>query len=125
MRHPFLIGASVLVVAALAFAPSAPAQCAEVLKSGTSIAFEVASTDGTIGGKGTLKVEKNDGSYIEITVTTDKGKVLMPGGIDGNRVILTNPQNGNVWVVPARRSASKGTSTLAGKAMKLKALKGR
>ena len=125
MRHPFLIGASVLVVGALAFAPSAPAQCAEVLKAGNSLAFEVASTDGTIGGKGTLKVEKNDGSYLEITVTTDKGKVLMPGGIDGNRAILTNPQNGNVWVVTCTSFGLEGSSTLAGKDMKLKALKGR
>lgn len=89
------------------------------------MAFEVASTDGTIGGKGTLKVEKNDGSYLEITVTTDKGKVLMPGGIDGNRAILTNPQNGNVWVVTCTSFGLEGKSTLAGKDMKLKALKGR
>lgn len=125
MRHPFLIGAAVLVVAALAFSAPASAQCAEVLKAGNSLAFEVASTDGTIGGKGTLKVEKNDGSYLEITVTTDKGKVLMPGGIDGDRAILTNPQNGNVWVVTCKSFGLEGTSTLAGKAMKLKALKGR
>ena len=123
MRHPFLIGASVLVVAALAFAPSAPAQCGEGLKVGNSFDYAVASEDKTVAGKGTIKVAKNDGSYVEFTVTAGDQQLMMPGGVSGNQVILTNPKNGNVWVLTCTPTGVEGTSNLAGKAMKLTLLR--
>lgn len=119
MRHPFLIGASVLVAAALALAPAARAQCNEGLKVGNSYDFAVASEDKSIAGKGTIKVTKNDGSFVEFTVTSGKSAIVMPGGVDGNRVILTNPKNGTVWVVTCTPEGVEGNASLAGKTMKL------
>jgi hypothetical protein len=123
MRHPLLIGASLLVVGALAFAPAAPAQCGEGLKVGNSFDFTVASEDKTIAGKGTIKVTKYDGSFVEFFVTSGNSTVTMPGGVDGKRVILTNPQNGNVWILECTPNGVEGTSSLAGKAMKLTGLR--
>jgi|GEM_PF-6836185 len=119
MRYPFLIGASILAVAALAFAPAAPAQCGEGLKVGNTFDFAVASEDKSIAGKGTIEVTKYDGSFVEFVVTSGNSTVKMPGGVDGNRVILTNPQNGNVWVLTCTPKGIEGSSNLAGKAMKL------
>ena len=119
MRHPILIGASVLVAAALALAPAAKAQCNEGLKVGNSYDFAVASEDKTIAGKGTIKITKYDGTFVEISVTSGNSTVMMPGGVDGNRVILTNPKNGNVWVLTCTPAGVEGSSNLAGKAMKL------
>ena len=123
MRHPFLIGASVLVGAVLAFAPSAPAQCGEGLKVGNSFDYAVASEDKTVGGKGTIKVAKNDGSYVEFTVTAGNQQLTMPGGVSGNQVILTNPKNGVVWVLTCTPAGVEGSANLAGKAMKLTLLR--
>ncbi len=123
MRHPFLIGASVLALAAVAFAPSAPAQCGEGLKVGTSFDFAVASEDKTVAGKGTIEVAKNDGSYVEFAVTSGKQQLTMPGGISGNQVILTNPKNGVVWVLTCTPAGVEGSANVAGKAMKLTLLK--
>ena len=123
MRHPFLIGASVLVLAAFAFAPSAPAQCGEGLKVGTSFDFAVASEDKTIAGKGTIKVAKNDGSYVEFAVTAGNQQLTMPGGVSGNQVILTNPKNGTVWVLTCTPAGVEGSANLAGTAMTLTLLR--
>ena len=119
MRHPFLIGASVLVLAAVAFAPAAPAQCNEGLKVGNSFDYAVASEDKTIAGKGTITVAKNDGSFVEFTVTSGNQQLTMPGGVSGNQVILTNPKNGTVWVLTCSPKGVEGTANLAGKAMKI------
>jgi hypothetical protein len=119
MRHPFLLGASVLVVAALAFAPAAPAECGDGLKVGNTFDFAVAAEDKSIAGSGTIKVTKYDGSFVEFLVTSGNSSVTMPGGVDGNRVILTNPKNGNVWVLTCTPKGIEGSSNLAGKAMKL------
>ena len=119
MRHPFLIGASVLVVAAFALAPVATAQCNEGLKVGSSYDYAVASEDKTVAGKGTITVAKNDGSFVEFTVTSGTQQLTMPGGIDGGRVILTNPKNGTVWVLTCTPKGVEGSANLAGKAMKL------
>ena len=123
MRYPFLIGASVLTLAALAFAPAAPAQCGEGLKVGTSFDFAVASEDKTVAGKGTIEVAKNDGSFVEFAVTSGKQHLTMPGGIGGNQVILTNPKNGVVWVLTCTPAGVEGSANLAGKAMKLTLLR--
>ncbi|MFN7986581.1 MAG: hypothetical protein U0529_03855 [Thermoanaerobaculia bacterium] len=123
MRHPVLIGASVLALAAIAFAPSAPAQCGEGLKVGSSFDYAVASEDKSIAGKGTITVKKNDGSYVEFTVTSGKQQLMMPGGVSGNQVILTNPKNGTVWVLTCSPVGVEGSSILAGKAMKLTLLR--
>lgn len=119
MRHSFLIGASLLVVATVALAPAAPAQCGEGLKVGNSFDFAVASEDKSIAGKGVIKVTKYDGSFVEFAVTSGNQQVVMPGGVSGNQVILTNPKNGNVWVLTCTPAGIEGSSNLAGKAMKL------
>ena len=94
MRHPILIGASVLVAAALALAPAARAQCNEGLKVGNSYDFAVASEDKSIAGKGTIKVTKFDGSYVEFSVTSGNATIMMPGGVDGNHA----PPRGSVAI---------------------------
>ncbi len=123
MRHQLFIGASVLAVATFVFAPAAPAQCGEGLKVGTSFDYAVGSDDKTIAGKGTIKVAKYDGSYVEFAVTSGKQHLTMPGGVSGNQVILTNPKNGVVWVLTCTPDGVEGSATLAGKAMKLTLLK--
>lgn len=123
MRRMFLLGLSALLVLGLGFVPTAAAQCGEGLKVGSSFDFAVASEDKTVAGKGTISVTKNDGSYVEFTVTVGNQQLVMPGGVSGNQVILTNPKNGNVWVLTCTPAGIEGSSNLAGKAMKLTLLK--
>jgi hypothetical protein len=93
------------------------------LKVGTSFDFAVASEDKTIAGKGTIKVAKNDGSYVEFAVTSGNQQLTMPGGVSGNQVFLTNPKNGVVWVLTCTPVGVEGSANVAGKAMKLTLLR--
>ena len=119
MRRMFLLGLSALIVAGLGFSSTAVAQCDQGLKVGNSFDYAVASEDKTIAGKGTITVAKNDGSFVEFTVTSGNQQLTMPGGVSGNQVILTNPKNGTVWVLTCSPKGVEGSANLAGKAMKL------
>lgn len=117
MRRTILVAATLVAAAALAWA--APADCLKALKPGATFEFATAAADGMQLVKGTVKVAKVEGAYVEFLVTAGKESITMPGGVDGDKLIVTNPKNGTVWVATCTADGLEGISSMAGKSSKL------
>ncbi|KAA0254477.1 hypothetical protein FBQ97_11415 [Acidobacteria bacterium ACD] len=119
MRRTTLVAATLVAAVALAWAPAAAADCLQAIKPGATFEFATAAADGMQLVKGTVKVAKVEGAYVEFLVTAGKESMTMPGGIDGSKLIVTNPKNGNVWVATCTPDGLEGVSSMAGKSSKL------